>query len=288
MTKATILIPTTKHRAPVLPYSVGSALSQTEPDIEILIIGDGVDPETREAIEDLQSGDKRVRFFDHPKGERRGETYRHEALSKQATGDIVCYLLDRDLMLPDHVARAIEDLQDDHNFSISTCIDVNDRHELRILRKSTGKNLRKGSDPFIDHGAFRFSSVSHTMELYRSLPYGWRKTPANMATDRYMWLQIIDNPNCLIRSTSDLTILYFKRGNHPGWEPARRAEELAKFYPRLNSPQLIDMMKREALARLINDYDGLRRNWLLVKGNRPSEIPSKIWKEVLSRFARRW
>ena len=90
--KATVLVPTTKGRGVLLPYSIGSIQQQTIKEIEIFIIGDGVDEATREVIVDLMKVDNRIKFFDNPKGTRRGETYRHKALMEAAKGEIVCYL----------------------------------------------------------------------------------------------------------------------------------------------------------------------------------------------------
>ena len=39
---ATVVLPTTGDRGPLLPYSVGSILSQTVRNIEVFIMGDGV------------------------------------------------------------------------------------------------------------------------------------------------------------------------------------------------------------------------------------------------------
>ena len=100
--KATVLVPTSIDRGPLLPLSIGSIQRQTLREIEIFIIGDGVEEITRQQISDLIAQDPRIRFFDHPKHRRRGEPYRHAAL-QEARGEIVCYMCDRDLMLPDHV-----------------------------------------------------------------------------------------------------------------------------------------------------------------------------------------
>ena len=62
------------------------------------MVGDGVEDDTRTALEPF-ADDDRVRFFDLPKGPRHGELNRHETL-RQATGNIVCYLSDDDLLLP--------------------------------------------------------------------------------------------------------------------------------------------------------------------------------------------
>ncbi|HYA08203.1 MAG TPA: glycosyltransferase, partial [Gaiellaceae bacterium] len=78
---ATVLIPTHDH-GPTLLRSVGSVLAQTVPELEVLVIGDGVPDVTRELMAKVTAGDERVRFFDHPKGPRHGELYRHAALQE--------------------------------------------------------------------------------------------------------------------------------------------------------------------------------------------------------------
>ena len=118
MIDATVVIPTYRHAA-LLPYSIQSALGQEGASIELFVVGDGVEDDTRTAIEPFLS-DPRVRFFDLPKGERHGELNRHEALN-DATGRIVCYLSDDDLLLADHVAemgRLLADADFAHSASI--------------------------------------------------------------------------------------------------------------------------------------------------------------------------
>src|SRR5258707_876027 len=101
MVKATVLIPTYDH-VDLLLRSVASAQRQRLADIEIFVIGDGVPERTRDIMVGLGRADRRIRFFDNPKGPRHGEVHRAAAL-EHATGRIVCYLGDDDLWLPDHV-----------------------------------------------------------------------------------------------------------------------------------------------------------------------------------------
>ena len=86
MTDATILIPTFRHAA-LVPFSVQSALDQEGATIEVFVVGDGVEDDTRAVLEPF-AADERVRFFDFRKGERHGELHRHEAL-RRANGRIV-------------------------------------------------------------------------------------------------------------------------------------------------------------------------------------------------------
>jgi len=96
VTDATILIPTYRHAA-LLPYAIRSALAQEGVEIELFVVGDGVEDDTREVVASFLS-DARVRFFDLPKGERHGERLRHQAL-RESSAPIVCYLSDDDLLL---------------------------------------------------------------------------------------------------------------------------------------------------------------------------------------------
>jgi len=99
MCRASVLIPTHGHRAATLPLAVASVQAQGIEDIEILIVGDGVDDAVRSTVEGLQAADARIRFFDFPKGPRNGEIHRDGVL-RQARGRIVCYQADDDLWLP--------------------------------------------------------------------------------------------------------------------------------------------------------------------------------------------
>ncbi len=102
---ASILVPTFRH-VRLLPFSLASALDQNSVSVEVLVVGDGVEDETREVLA-RHADDPRVRFFDFPKGTRNGEAYRHEVFAA-GEGRIVAYLCDDDLLLPDHVATMSE------------------------------------------------------------------------------------------------------------------------------------------------------------------------------------
>src|SRR5690349_21612774 len=98
---ATILVPTHDHAA-TLDLAVRSALEQTVAEIEVVVIGDGVGDDTREVVAGLTREDPRVRFLDLPKGPNHGEVHRGTAI-ESTEAEIVCYLCDDDLLLPEHV-----------------------------------------------------------------------------------------------------------------------------------------------------------------------------------------
>ena len=188
MTDATILIPTHRHAA-LLPYAVRSALDQHGASVEVFVVGDGVEDATRAVVAEL--ADPHLRFFDFPKGARYGEAYRHVALA-EAAGRIVCYLEDDDLLLPDHVAH-MQQLLDGADFAHSAPAWFEDTGELvyqpwNMARPEFDWLMRT------ERGSVGLTGAAHTLEAYRRLPHGWRTTPPEVPTDRYMWLQWLDLP----------------------------------------------------------------------------------------------
>lgn len=98
-------------------------------DLEVFVVGDGAPDVTREIAAEFMQRDDRVRFFDHPKGLRRGDVYRHTALA-EASGEAVIYLSDDDLWLPEHVETMIDALQD-HDLVSAVAFRIYPRRSLQ-------------------------------------------------------------------------------------------------------------------------------------------------------------
>ena len=96
-----ILLPT-HARADVLGLAIRSALVQTMPDFELLVVCDGCDEATREVLDD-----DRLQVFDLPKAPGFGWANRNTVL-RQADGDLIANLADDDLWLPDHLERLMD------------------------------------------------------------------------------------------------------------------------------------------------------------------------------------
>ena len=208
MTDATILVPTHRHAA-LLPYAVRSALAQEEASVEVLVVGDGVEDDTRAAVEPLLA-DPRVRFFDLPKGERHGERNRHLAL-EEAAGRIVCYLSDDDLLLPRHVATMLE-LLEGADFAHGAPFMVEPGDVLvyvpfDLAQPPQQERLRHGA-----WNAIGLTGTAHTLDAYRRLPFGWRPAPPEVWTDLHMWRQFLDLPGFRGETGTELTHVHF-----PDW-----------------------------------------------------------------------
>ena len=245
---ATVIIPTTGDRGPLLRHSVASVLGQTVADLELFIVGDGVTPETRDVIEDLAAADPRVHFVDRPKHSRRGEPYRHQLLTEQASGHVVAYLCDRDLWLPTHLeelARCLDTADFAHTLRFR--IDDQDQYRFSHLVDLGGPDRERFLEPA---RLVPLSFAGHTLEAYRRLPHGWRVTPEGTLTDRYMWNQFLEQPWVRAAHAAVPTVLYFKRGDHPGLSTAGRLELLERWAPRLTVAGGPEAVQREVLLAL--------------------------------------
>lgn len=246
---ATVLVPTTGDRGPLLAHSVGSVLAQTVTDLEVFLVGDGITDDTRVAATALVARDPRVHLFEFPKHERRGEPHRHALLHDRARGRIVAYLCDRDLWLPDHLSELDRLLADaDFAHTLRFRIDQNGRtdlyhtHDLRVAADRAVTRPGRGFVPL--------SFAGHTADAYRRLPFGWRTTPVGVTTDRYMWEQFLDQPWVRVATSARPTVLSFVRGAHPGWPTARRLAELERWSARLADRSGVDEIRGRVLDDL--------------------------------------
>ena len=92
----------THNRRETAMLALRSALEQTHPPEEVFIVCDGCDDGTQEAARAL--GDPRVRVLDKPKAPGAGWLNRNDVL-EQASAEVVAWLSDDDLWLPDHLER---------------------------------------------------------------------------------------------------------------------------------------------------------------------------------------
>jgi GalNAc5-diNAcBac-PP-undecaprenol beta-1,3-glucosyltransferase len=250
---ATILVPTHDHGS-TLSRSVGSALAQTVEELEVLVVGDGAPDVTRELMAGLVAADARVRWFDNAKGPRHGELHRHAAL-QEARGEIVCYLCDDDLLLPDHVER-MRGLLEQHDFAHTHPFWIDPEGELHCYRVDLGleyfRELFRGGENRVP-----LSCGAHTLELYRRLPAGWRTTPEDIYTDLYMWQQILSVPGVRVARSAEPTVLHFPSPERIGWSSDERLAELDRWATRMQGPDFSEELRAAVLATATADAAGL-------------------------------
>ena len=247
---ATIVIPTHEH-GPTLRYAMPTALGQTVQDVEVFVIGDGVSDQGRAVIEQFAGRDERVRLFDHPKHERRGEPYRHAAL-QEARGQCVLYLCDRDLWLPHHVEHMVS-LLEDADFAGAFTAHVSTQGDFRVFAHDL-------SDPrwrrfvLTKNNRLAFSCAGHTLAMYRALPFGWRTTPTGVQTDLYMWRQFLSQRSCRAVSGHEPTALTFPSPRRLDWPTGRRLDELERWTQQISSEQGRLRYKAQVLEAAYRQY----------------------------------
>jgi glycosyltransferase involved in cell wall biosynthesis len=244
MTAATVLIPTHEHVEP-LRHAVASAQAQTLQDFELFIVGDGVTDATRALVAELSAADPRIRFFDFPKGPRKGETHRHAAL-QHARGRIVAYLGDDDCWLPPHLAT-LDALLTEADFGHTVQVGIDAERRIVALAADLANPAFRARMLTELFNRFDFTFAGHTLAAYRRLPHGWRTTPPEFPwTDLYMWRQFLAEPWCRARSAMVPTGINTWTHQRPHLGDRERAEELAYWRAQAGEPEF-----RERLWRLV-------------------------------------
>ena len=97
----TVAVPTHDRRDTVV-LAVRSCLAQTRPPVQVVVLADGCTDGTADALREL--GDERVEVLELEKGPGYAYAHRNLALDR-ARGDVIAYLGDDDMYLPDHFER---------------------------------------------------------------------------------------------------------------------------------------------------------------------------------------
>ena len=257
--EASVLIPTTGDRGDLLRCSIASVLRQTENRLEVLVVGDGMSSNSRGAIEDMAHSDHRIRLFDFPKHENRGEPNRHHILLHEARGRNIFYLCDRNLLLPDHVQRLAQLLKKAdlaHGLILGIRPDGQAVIEVGDLARASHRSLTVKGFGFVP-----LSTWGHTLNFYRKLPQGWEAPPAGWASDQYMLAQFLAHPTCKVATTMVPTVLQFQRVWHgkTGWMLLREAQDAMQLWQRelrvwlekLNDPHFAKQFREDAMEKAI-------------------------------------
>jgi glycosyltransferase involved in cell wall biosynthesis len=246
MTAATVLMPTHNHVEP-LRHSVASVLAQTLPDFELFIVGDGATRDTVAMARALERNDSRIRFFDLPKGPRKGEINRHEAL-RAASGRFVAYIGDDDLWMPQHL-QVLDAALREVDFAHTLHVGVDRNRKLFCLAadlESAAFRQRMVSENF---NRFDLCFGAHTLGAYRRLPNGWTTTPDDCPwTDLHMWRKFLAEPWCRARSIMVPTALCTHTHLRPHLTDQERAEDMKSWAQTMAAPDF-----RESLWRLVAD-----------------------------------
>lgn len=198
-----VLLPT-HARADVIGYAIKSVLCQTETDFELLIVGDGAEPGTAEAVAAFD--DPRIRWFDLPKGHGFGYANRNIAL-RQARGRYVAYMSDDDLLMPRHLSVLGKALDDGAMIACTRAIWISSDgigcpffNNLAIPDEAEIFKTRVNSMP-----AACFAYVRGALEN----PTPWPED-AEAAGDWILWRRIMDaHPHAPLCVLTNYSVLHF-------------------------------------------------------------------------------
>lgn len=226
--------------------AIASVKRQSVQDYEVFVIGDGVPDATRALMAGVCEEDSRFRFFDHPKGPRTGETYRHQAL-QEAKGAVVCYLADDDLWLPDHLATMLEAGRD-ADFFHSLHVGVDPESGFYLFPCNLADKAVRDLMVQAQENRFGLSFSGHTLDAYRSLPFGWRTAPDGVPTDLHMWRQFLQEPQVRAKTLVLASALSFAASLRKDWSQEQRLQELDRWLD-ISSGADFPVRLNELLAR---------------------------------------
>ena len=232
----------------MLPFAIESVLAQERRDFELFVICDGAPPQTAEVARRYAAGDTRIRVFEHPKGERHGEAYRHQAV-QHASGVYVCQLGDDDLWLPNHLGEMAR-LLEQFDFGNLSHVEVAPDGKLVLLPgdlADPATRLMMQSRPFNFFGP---TASGYRLEAYRALPIGWSPAPTDLATDLFMWRKFLARDDLRFGTLLAVTSIKFTAGIRSGWSLEQRRDEIASWAQRLSRPGERAMVQQMALLSL--------------------------------------
>lgn len=242
----TILLPV--HRPPaMLPYAIASVQAQKRQDFELFVICDGAPPETAELARRCATEDPRIQVFEHPKGERHGEAYRHRAL-REARGQYVCQISDDDLWLPAHLTEIGKLLRsvDFGNISMvwlqpngKSVVDRHDLSDPEIRRRMMQQTWN----------FFGPTTVGYRLSAYRTLPDGWSPAPQGLPSDLFMWRKFLARTELRVGTRLAVTSAHFAAAYRKDWTDAQREAEIRHWAGRLADPAFRRSFARKTLLR---------------------------------------
>ena len=251
----TVILPTSADRGACLDVAIPSVLRQTIDDFELVIVGDGVDVDTRETIARWRGTDERISFVDRPKHRRRGEPYRHQILADRTHDGVVAYLVDRDVWFTDHLAELHRLLAEADFAATLPTRDRGDRLIPTLDRPTLTELAGSWRWGGADHIA-PMSTVGHRLEAYRRLPHGWRETPPGTATDSFMWRQFLEQRWLRVADSGLPTVAYLQRPL--GTTAAERAALSRQWAAILSAPGGEAALRAQVATEV---RQAMRRSW---------------------------
>jgi len=245
-----------------------SALRQTRPADEVLVLCDGCSDGTAEAVRAL--GDERVTAIELPKASGYAYGHRNRAL-ELARSSVVTWLADDDLLLPDHLER-VGEYWDTGMFGIVTTpaaiVHPDDSMEWIGQDWSVPWNRRE-----MQHRNTNvMASVSVAVDLARDVG-GWDAALAR-AADWDLWKRVLATGTSAAM-TAEATVLHFRAtGRDQAWP--LRVRQNTDWLEKISDPARLPGARR-TLRRLNAEHDSKLRQELAERDALLRQIHESSW-----------
>ena len=241
----TVAVPTHDRRETVV-LAVRSALAQTRPPEQVIVLCDGCTDGTAEALRAL--GDPRVEPLELEKGPGYGYAHRNRAL-ELARGEAILWLADDDLLLPDHLER-IGELWDTGRYDVvqshSAIVHPDDALEWLGADWSVASNRERMERA----NSNAMTSVSVRVDLAQAIG-GWDASHAR-AADWDLWRRVLA-AGARTAAIPAATHLHFRAtGREQAWP--LRVRQNAAWLARLEDPEQLRALRLE-LQRARSEHE---------------------------------
>jgi len=238
------------HRSPaLLPYAIESVLAQERADFELMVICDGAPQATVDCASAYAARDPRILVRAHPKGERNGEAWRHEALA-QARGACVCHIADDDLWFPEHLGEMAR-LLAEFDFGNLPDVQVHADGRLHLLFGDLALAPLRAAMRTELYNFFGPSAAGYRLSAYRRLPVGWSPAPADVWPDLHMWRKFLALPGLTCGTRVAFTGVHFPSSLRRDWSLEKRADEMRGWARRIADPAARDGIVQQLLRYMI-------------------------------------
>jgi len=243
--KVLVIMPT-HNKVDRIKYSIDSVLKQTYSDFDFAIVGDGVDDDTRQVIEEFKKIDKRITFYDNEKGcEKMGEENRDKVIKDFPDAEYITYLADDDLFIKNHIEVMLKEIQGYDFVHPFPMFITHDNKNIFFKRLLDNKNdflfmLHKPGNNFIS-----LTGVMHSRKIYDKSP-GWTKTPKEYPVDKYMWEKILSVPECRYKTSRKSTMIKLGNKDYRGTDE-QELMLIKKWYILINNSDFVDLWNKYLL-----------------------------------------
>jgi glycosyltransferase involved in cell wall biosynthesis len=230
----TVILPTHDH-ASTLEFSIRSILEQSFQNFELVVIGDGINDDSRSIIKNFLIQDKRIRLVDEPKSSRHGELIRDKVV-RASSSKYIAYHGDDDLMMPNHLETMLGEI-DNSDFIHTLPIQVGVGGTLKYLPIDI--SLQECLDWHLGEkiqNAVSLTGVIHSKESYMNLPVGWSEAPIEFPSDLFMWRKYFALAGFSGKTSAFSTTIKLDASVRKSMSATERAAEINEWWGKIHEP----------------------------------------------------